>query len=179
MGVRDAAFLPLGGGRLGGSWNGFEWPRTLPTFVVAASHLRVKVAGRYDWTMVDVSHQPPGLANVVFISPDDVAYLTRAVSRLGGTGRREPTAIMQVPNQPIGDALTIIRWWNRFFPARPGHWAGFEIMTYPAFTAIEFPNAERSRALVPVNIGYAGADVVLEKLNGAWTITDVVNRWVT
>jgi hypothetical protein len=108
-----------------------------------------------------------------------VDYLTRAVSRLGGTRRREPTAIMEVPNQPIGDAQAIIRWWNRFFPARPGHWVGFEIMTYPAFTSIEFTNAERSRALVPVNIGYAGADVVLDKVDGVWTITELVNPWVT
>ena len=147
--------------------------------MVASSDLRVKVAGSDIWTSVDVSRQPPGLTNVVFIPFDDVAYLTRAVSRLGGTRRREPTAIMQVPNQPIGDAQAIIRWWNRYFPARPGHWVGFEIMTYPAFTSIEFTNAERSRALVPVNIGYAGADVVLEKLDGVWTIKELVNGWVT
>jgi len=179
LAVRDAVFLPLGGGRLAGRWNGFEWPRTLPPFVMAPSALRVKVAGQDDRATVDVSHQPPGLTNVVFISSDDVAYLTRAVSQLGGTRRREPTAIMQVPNQPTGDAQAIIRWWNRFFPARPGHWVGFEIMTYPAFTAIEFTNAERSRAVVPVNIGYAGADVVLEKVDGVWTIKELVNRWVT
>jgi len=179
LAVRDAVFLPLGGGPLRGRWNGFEWPATLPPFVVALSELRVKVAGGDVWASVDVSRQPPGLTNVVFIPLDDVGYLTLAVSRLGGTRRREPTAIMQVPNQPIGDAQAIIRWWNRFFPARPGHWAGFEIMTYPAFTSIEFTNAERSRALVPVNIGYAGADVVLEKVDGVWTIKELVNQWVT
>jgi tetratricopeptide (TPR) repeat protein len=179
LAVRDAVFLPMGGGLLGGGWNAFEWPATLPAFLVAPSALRVKVAGSDVWASVDVSRQPPGLTNVVFIPLDDVAYLTRAVSRLGGTRRREPTAIMQVPNQPVGDAQAIIRWWNRFFPARPGHWVGFDITTYPAFSSIEFTNAERSRALVPVNIGYAGADVVLEKVDGVWTIKELVNRWIT
>jgi tetratricopeptide (TPR) repeat protein len=179
LAIRDALFLPLGGKSLTGNWNGFVWPRTLPPFVVAPSALRVRVAGSDEWASVDVSRQPPGFTNAVFILPDDMAYLTRAVSRVGGTQRREPTAIMQVPNQPIGDAQTIIRWWNRFFPARPGHWVGFEIATYPAFFSIQFTNAERSRAVVPVTIGYAGADVVMEKVNGAWAIKEVVNRWVT
>ena len=42
------------------------------------------------------------------------------------------------PNDSIGGAQEIIQWWNRFFPARPGHWAGFEILTYPAFSSIAF-----------------------------------------
>jgi hypothetical protein len=179
LAVRDAVFLPLGGGQISGSWNGFEFAATLPPFVVAPSDLRVKEAGSNVWATVDVSRQPPGLTNVVFIPVDDVAYLTSAVSRLGGTRRREPTAIMQVPNQPIGESQAIIRWWNRFFPARPGHWVGFEIATYPVFTSIEFTNAERSHAVVPVTIGYGGADVVLEKVKGVWTIKELVNRWVT
>ena len=179
LAIRDALFLPLGGKSLMGNWNGFAWPSTLPPFVVAASALRVRVAGSDEWASVDVSRQPPNFTNAVFISPDDMAYLTRAVSRVGGTQRREPTAIMQVPNQPIGDAQTVIRWWNRFFPARPGHWVGFEIATYPAFFSIQFTNAERSRAVVPVTIGYAGADVILEKVNGMWTIKELVNQWVT
>ena len=32
---------------------------------------------------------------------------------------------------------------------------------------------------MPVNIGYAGADVVLEKVDGVWTIKELVNQWVT
>lgn len=73
---------------------------------------------------------------------------------------------MEVPNQPIGDARSIVHWWNRFFPARPGHWGGFHILSYPSFSSIEFTNPERTRALVPVTVGYSGATVVLEKVNG-------------
>jgi hypothetical protein len=179
LAVRDAVVLPTNRGSLGSGWNGLESTTAASPFVVAPAVLRVREAGSNAWVNVDVSRQPPGLTNVVFISTDDIASLTRVVSRLGGTRRRQPTAIMEVPNQPIGDAQTIIRWWNRFFPARPGHWAGFEMTTYPAFSSIEFTNAERSRAVVPVTMGYSGADVVLEKVNGVWAITGVVNQWVT
>ena len=128
---------------------------------------------------LDVSRQPPRLSNVVFISRDDIEYLTRTVSQLGGTRRREPTSVMQVPNQPIGGAQEIIQWWNRFFPARPGHWAGFEILTYPAFSSIAFTNAERTRALVPIAVGYSGATVVLEKTGRVWVMKELVNFWIT
>ena len=101
-----------------------------------ASELRVKQMGSDTWTSLDVSRQPSGVTNVVFMTKDDMTYLTRAVSRIGGTSRRQPGFIMEVPNQPIGDAQTIIRWWNEFFPARPGHWAGFDIMTSPYFSSI-------------------------------------------
>lgn len=64
-------------------------------------------------------------------------------------------------------------------PAPPGHSAGFDILTSPYFTSIEFTNAERRRAIVPVVTGYAGHDVILERLNGVWTVTGSANAWVT
>lgn len=176
--VRDAVFLPLGNAILGSRWNAASWPATLPSFVIAPAVVHVKSADGVSRD-VDVSRQPPGFSNVVFMTHDDVDYLTRTVSQLGGTRRREPTSIMQVPNQPVGDAREIIQWWNRFFPARPGHWAGFEILTYPAFSSIEFTNADRTRALVPIAVGYSGATVVLEKVKGVWTMQELVNFWIT
>jgi hypothetical protein len=47
---------------------------------------------------------------------------------------------------------------------------GFEILTDPAFSTIEFTNPERTRALVPITVGYSGATVVLDTVNGVWTI---------
>ena len=61
----------------------------------------------------------------------------------------------------------------------PGHWAGFEILTYPAFSSIEFTNAARTRALVPIAVGYSGATVVLEKAGGVWVMKELVNFWIT
>jgi tetratricopeptide (TPR) repeat protein len=178
LAVRDAVFLPRGNAVLGSQWNAAKWPATMPNFVVAPAELRVTTADRVTRDL-DVSRQPTSLSNVVFILRDNIEYLTRTVSQLGGTSRREPTSVMQVPNQPIGGAHEIIQWWNRFFPARPGHWAGFEILTYPAFSSIEFTNAERTRALVPISVGYSGATVVLEKAGGVWVMKELVNFWIT
>ncbi len=178
LAIRDAVFLPLGGGLLAKRWNGQNWPEKLPLYLLAPSELRVKLAAAGIAQRVKVSRQPLGLTNVVFISSEDVEYLTRLVPRLGGIQRREPTAIMEVPNQPLGDARSIIRWWSGFYPARPGHWSGYDLLTSPAFTSIEFTNPERTRALVPVTVGYSGATIVLEKVNGAWTMKEIVNYWV-
>jgi hypothetical protein len=178
LAVRDAVFLPMGGGLLAKHWNAYDWPRQLPTYLVVPSELRVRVPGAAVPLRVDVSRPPRGLSNVVFMAPEDVAYLIRLVPRLGGTRRREPTAVMEVPNQPLGDALSIVQWWNRFFPARPGHWGGFQVFSDPSFSSLEFTNAERTRALVPVSVGYSGATVLLEKANGMWTMKELVNVWI-
>ena len=175
-------FQPLGGPQLedrNSRWNAFEWPKTLPRFVVAPRILQAKEFGHELPTDVGVSRPPTGLANVLFLDVDDVEYLTSLVPKLGGTKRREPTDVMEVPNQPIGAAMAILQWWDGYFPSRPGHWGGVEILTYPAFASIEFTDAARTRALVPINVGYSGATVVLEKVKGKWTIKELVNLWIT
>ena len=53
-----------------------------------------------------------------------IDLLERMLYRLGGTKRREPGHVMETPNQPVGDSLRILQLWQRFFPARPGHWGG-------------------------------------------------------
>ena len=182
LAVRDAVFQPLGGRELNdprSRWSAFKWPTALPRFIIAPATLRVREGGQDVPTDIDVSRRPPGLPNVLFVDADDVEYLTALVPKLGGSRRREPTAIMEVPNQPIGGAMEIIRWWDGFFPTRPGHWGGVEILTYPAFTSVEFTDTARTKALVPVTIGYSGATLVLEKIAGVWTITALVNQWVT
>jgi hypothetical protein len=164
---------------LAGEWNRVSPSANRRPFVIAPADVRVKLMGTDGWTSVDVSRQPTGVSNVVFMTNDDVSYLTRAVSRIGGTNRRQPTWIMDVPNQPIGEAQTIIQWWNEFFPAHPGHWAGVDIMTSPSFTFIEFTNAARTRAIVPVVTGYTGYDAILECVNGVWRVTGSANGWIT
>ena len=147
--------------------------------MVAPRILQAKEFGHELPTDVGVSRPPTGLANVLFLDVDDVEYLTSLVPKLGGTKRREPTDVMEVPNQPIGAAMAILQWWDGYFPSRPGHWGGVEILTYPAFASIEFTDAARTRALVPINVGYSGATVVLEKVKGKWTIKELVNLWIT
>lgn len=178
LAIRDAVFTPLGHRVFGSNWNAAEWPQVLPVALMARASLDVTTADG-SRRIVDVARQPPGLTNVVFVGRDEIDFLTRAVSRLGGTARREPTAVMQVPNQPIGGAREIIQWWNQYFPARPGHWSGFEILSYPAFSRIEFTNAERTQAQVPFAIGFSGSTVALGKVNGAWVMKELTgNFWI-
>jgi hypothetical protein len=176
--IRDTVFVPLGNSLLRGEWNSEAWPASLPEFLVAPARLEVRIPGGAATVAIDVSRQPPGLSTVVFVTARDVERLTGMVSRLGGTARRKPAAIMEVPNQPIGPAERIIAWWNAFFPARPGHWSGVEVESTPAFDAIEFTDAARTRARVAVRTGYAGATVVLEKIDGTWTTRELVDQWV-
>lgn len=177
--IRDAVFRPGGGGVLNSRWNAHEWPARPPEYLVTPATLRVTVPGQPLPVRVDVTAPPPGLDKVLFMTDDEVEGFTRLVPRLGGTGRREPTGVMETPHQPIGDAQSIVSWWNGFFPARPGHWGGFEVLTYPVMRTIEFGNAERTRAFVPITVGYSGATVVLEKVRGVWTMVELTNMWVT
>ena len=93
--------------------------------------------------------------------------------------RFAPASVMAVPNQPAGAALDVLGFWKEFFPAMPGHWGGWEFAAFPRIDAIEFLEASRTSAAVPVTIGYTGATVVLEKRNGAWQVVELTNFWIT
>ena len=99
--------------------------------------------------------------------------------KLGGTRRRQPQAIMETPNQPVGDSMQILRLWNKFFHARPGHWGGWETETYPVIREIQFTDIARTKASARVTIGYSGATVELEKEEGRWVAKRLTDRWVT
>ena len=86
---------------------------------------------------------------------------------------------MQVPNQPAGGSLAVLELLKRFFPARPGHWGGRMIETFPMITQIEFTDAARTRAAVRFTVGYEGATAILEKKDGVWTFKEMTNRWIT
>jgi hypothetical protein len=178
LAVRDVLFQPLGGGVLGDEWNAFTFPKQLPAFIVAPAALGVRVADG-DPVRVDVSRRSGGVSNMIFISRDDVAFLIRLVERLGGPEVIARGAISELPHQPIGEYPSIVTWWDTFFPARPGTWGGFEMLTCPAFSDIEFLDAARTRALVPITIGHAGATAVLEKIDGVWKVTRLVDHWET
>lgn len=177
--VRNAVFRPLGGGVYDGKgWNAFSWPLAPPPFLLVAGTIRVKTA---DGKEIDaVLRDPfPGIDNVVFVSSEQIHLLTVVMTALGGNKRFVPASVMATPNQPAGAALDVLAFWNQFFPARGGHWGGWEFEAYPRIGAIEFLDAARTRAAVPVTIGYSGATVVLEKRNGVWQTVELTNQWIT
>lgn len=121
----------------------------------------------------------PSSENALFLNRDQQQWLSQLMLRLGGTKRRVPTGIMETPNQPAGPALDVLALLNRFFPARGGHWGGWEFGTYPVITRIAFQNHDRTKATADVTIGYSGATVVLEKRDGAWIAVELTNEWIT
>ena len=177
--IRDVVFRPLGGGAYGHErWNAFSWPEELSPFVVVNPDVTVKLPNG-DVTQVSVYRDPPGLDNVLFVTDDHLELFYRILDRLGGTERRRPRAAMETPNQPVGPSLDILALWKEFFAARPGHWGGWVLETYPIVARIEFLDDERTRASASVVVGYAGATVVLEKQDGVWVALRLTNRWVT
>jgi tetratricopeptide (TPR) repeat protein len=178
--IRDVVFRPLGGGiyaeRPG--WNAFEWPKSLPRFLLVDPELVVKLSSGDD-TTISVTRPLTDYPNVVFSDKTMIGLLDRTLVALGGTKRRQPTQIMETPNQPVGASMNILTLWNEFFPARPGHWGGYEFTSYPRITRIQFLDAARTRAAADVTIGYSGATVVLEKRGTTWTPVKLTNEWIT
>lgn len=177
--IRRVIFLPKGGSVYGGGrWNAFEWSNQATPFVLLNATVPTRM---HDGRTVNVRlvQTLPGSDKALFFDSDEIALLKRMIVTLGGTRRREPTAIMETPNQPVGDSMQILRLWTKFFAARPGHWGGWEIETYPRITEIQFTNAERTKAAAKVTIGYSGATVELEKENGKWIAKRLVNQWIT
>ncbi len=179
LAIRDAVFLPMGGGIYGRTRRDtFEWPAQPPAFVMAPATLRVGVAGQPGETLVPVARAPAGMANVVFMSDDAHTALQRLPTQLGGTGRRSPQGVMDVPHQPVGDSSAIVRFWNETFFARHGHWGGWLTHTPPSFRAIQFTNAERTRAAVLVRFVYSGTTVIVEKEGGVWVAKELSGLWI-
>jgi hypothetical protein len=177
--IRNLVFRPRGDGLFAGS----RWelkslaPEPTPYFV-AKSDVLVKLSTG-ELIRVAVNRPIPQFDNVLFLDAEQLAFFDTVLAKVGGTEKRPWRAVMEVPNQPIGGSLEILKLLQRFFPARPGHWGGWMFETFPMITQIEFTNAERTKAGVRVTIGYEGATVILEKKEGEWTYVEMTNRWIT
>ena len=178
--IRQVVFRPLGDLPVygGSGWNAFNFPAALPRFIVVRADVQVKTSdgqvGRHT-----VYQRFPDLDHVLLLKSDELSLLARLLPTIGGTKRRAWTQVMETPNQPVGDSMQILSLFGRFFEARPGHWGGWELETYPQVTQIEFVNAERTKANADVTIGYSGATVVLEKVDGKWRAVRLTNQWIT
>jgi tetratricopeptide (TPR) repeat protein len=176
--IRQLVFRPRGDmPEIARGWNAFRFPAVLPQFLVVRADVAVKTRGGMSRHTL---HQPlPGLERTVFLASEELETMARMLPVIGGTARREPSQIMETPNQPIGTAADIARLWNEFFPMRAGHWGGWEFETYPVITQIEFPDDTRTKANAAITIGYSGATLVLEKVDGRWRVVRPTNQWIT
>jgi tetratricopeptide (TPR) repeat protein len=178
--IRQVVFRPTGDLALikDPGWNAFTFPPALPPVVITRADVPVKTADGSTNRHV-IYQRFAGLDQVLLLTSDELTLIGRLISTIGGTRRREPAQIMETPNQPVGASVDIVTFWNRFFPARAGHWGGWVLETYPIITQIEFVNPERTKANANVTIGYSGATVVLEKVEGIWKAIRLTNQWIT
>jgi hypothetical protein len=176
--IRAAVFLPHGGGVYATQrWNAFSWANATLPFLVVNADVRVKDASG-GVTRITLPQTLPVSEKVLYFDTEQLSVLEDIIVKLGGTKRREPRQIMETPNQPVGDSIQLIRFWSKFFHARPGHWGGWELETYPVITEIEFSNPERTKAAARVTIGYSGATVELDKENGNWIARRLTDWWI-
>jgi tetratricopeptide (TPR) repeat protein len=178
--IRQVVFRPLGDLPFygGSGWNGFNFPAALPRFILVRADVQVKTSdGQVN--RHTVYQQFPDLDHVLLLKSDELSLLARLLPTIGGTKSRPWTQVMEIPNQPVGDSMQILSLFGRFFEARPGHWGGWVLETYPQITQVEFVNAERTKANANVTIGYSGGTVVLEKVDGKWRAVRLTNQWIT
>lgn len=178
--IRSVVFRPNGDPLYGGRIvNGPPWPPRRPfPFVVGISEVPVSFAdGRS--TRVTLDQTFPGLDNVLLFDSEQLTFFGALITSLGGTKKRQPTAVMETPNQPIGDSTLVRDFLNKFFQVVSGHWSGWEFSTYPQITRITFTDKEMTKARVAVTIGYAGGEVLMEKQDGRWKATAFTNKWIT
>ena len=178
--IRQVVFRPLGDLSIygGSGWNAFNFPAALPRFIVVCADVQVKTSDG-NVRRHTVYQRFPDLDHVLLLTSDELSLLARLLPTIGGTKRRAPTQIMETPNQPVGDSMQILSLFGKFFEARPGHWGGWVLETYPQVTQIEFVNVERTKANANVTIGYSGATVVLEKVDSKWRAVRLTNQWIT
>ena len=178
--IRQVVFRPLGDLPVysGKGWNAFRFPDALPRFIVVRSDVAVKTPDG-EVRRHTVYQRFPDFDQVLMLTSEELSLVSRLIHTIGGTKSRAPRQVMETPNQPVGDSMQILSLFGRFFPAIPGHWGGWELETFPQVTQIEFVNAERTKANANVTIGYSGATVVLEKIDGKWRAIRLTNQWIT
>ena len=178
--IRSMLLRPLGDLPLisGPGWNAFRFPAVLPPFVVVNADVEVKQASG-EVVIRPIYQRLPGVQHTVFLTRDEFSQLERIITVLGGTETRRPVMVMETPNIPVGGAADIVRVWNQYFPARAGHWSGWVLQTYPFIRRVEFLDEPRTKANVSIEVGFSGATVVMEKVDGEWKALRLTNQWIT
>jgi tetratricopeptide (TPR) repeat protein len=178
--IRSEVFKPTGDLAVyrGTHWNAFDFPAEMPRFVIVNADVTVKLSTN-EVVKRRIVQSFPGIENALSLTTDEIGVFDRIVTALGGTKTRQPTQVMETPNQPVGNSVNIVKLWSSLFPSRGGHWGGWVFETYPIVSRIEFLDAARTKASAFVTIGYSGATVVLEKVDGKWKAIRLTNQWIT
>jgi len=177
--IRRTIFRPMGADYYGeGAVDSGAFLSAVPRFFLVSSTVSVVLPDGVT-QRVSIHQTYPHFDNVIVLDPEQLEFFGNMIRKLGGNSRRQPTGVMETPNQPGGSSMDILNLLNRFFPARPGHWSGWEFESYPSISRIRFTNRGFTRALASVRVGYSGGDLVLENTDGQWVAKELINGWIT
>ena len=174
--IRAVLFTAEGRRVMGNGWNAFDWPAKPAPYAFVNREFVIKTPDGKESTRGGVFMAPADM-RIIFAGTDDIRNLRAILDKIGGTDTREPAAVMETPNQPVGLSAAIGDMWSKLFHVRPGHWGGWVLTTYPYVSKIEFDRD--GHALAHVTVGYSGGAVEFEKQNGVWVAKRIVNVWIT
>lgn len=124
---------------------------------------------------ITIVRAPDGLPNVLFLTPEHEALLTKILESFGANGDQYYAALQGTPRP--GQILTLFQ---EFCPAAPiwngAGWNGWDF--YGTRMSIHFLDELRAKAQVSLDSRSSGMGVLLEKRNGAWTLTKNTSYWV-
>jgi len=114
--------------------------------------------------------------NVTLSSGDEhPVTITRRLPEFPKVIFANKTAIDLLERTAVSLDLSVLTFWNEFFPAKRGGWSAFIFTTPPQITRIDFLDAARTRAAAHVGDADSGYTVVLEKRGATWTAIKTTN----
>ena len=87
--------------------------------------------------------------------------------------------MLSCADAPTARLMTGQRHYHPGVQRRPAEGAVPAVVAYPQLDYVEFGNASRTEARAGVTIGYSGAVVVLEKVDGVWRALRLTGWWIT
>jgi hypothetical protein len=176
--IRELVFHPEGSSTLGAfSLNALRPRRNAPTLVIVNPEVHVRFA---DGTVGRplVYQQFSSAEHALFLTVEQRAALGTIVAILDGRQNQRGTNTRAPAGQPVEQRPQRVRpFWDRFFPT--GEWQHTPGETGPSIRDIEFLDAERTKAAARIVAASQGTTVMLQRLNGAWRVVDLVDGWIS
>lgn len=164
--IRDVLFQPRAGGIYGQQRFTTRENGDLPPFLLMPSTITATFVDREEDVIVRATRQPAGITNAVFLDAVERQTLWETAEMLSGCEGRRVTRHARVFEAVVG--------WSPAYCVLAGSW-----LTLPVVGRVNFANAERTLAEVPVNTGGGGFTAVMEKTAGTWRLKTITTSWMS
>jgi hypothetical protein len=81
------------------------------------------------------------------------------------------------PSRAKGESRNRENYLTEALPIQHGHWGGWNLITYPEISRIEF-NSKRTEASVDFRVGYQGGTAIYKKKDGQWMLQESHATWI-